>query len=304
MLTYYLPYFNDSTVYSIDNVRLKFRLMHDTDMPALLDFLGSHVSSEYFMSTRSYTYRHLFTFHLVGSTFTVMLDLVGDASRSMEGIIDFNPNKVLGDVVLADGFVKARAVPFEPDSHDILAGNRKVFWDVFSYLYGHSKRFELLRYDLAIDIGVNRTEVQLLKDSRKYSQFRKSAEDLTEYLGSRSSGGYVKVYNKTLESELDYPCTRVEITMDSLEYSDLVKKLPRLVMHREINVDGDVLLQLLSRLPADEFNMYYQRLGYRLKKKYEPLIVQDLFTVPEHVFFKISQVAASFTEYHRTTSTD
>ena len=54
----------------------------------------------------------------------------------------------------------------------------------------------------------------LVKDRRMYIERRHGAE-FTQYLGAKSSRvGRVKLYNKQAESNLDYPLTRLELTLD------------------------------------------------------------------------------------------
>ena len=70
------------------------------------------------------------------------------------------------------------------------------------------------RFDLAIDIPIDRNNCFLVKDRRLYIERRHGAE-YTQYLGSKSSTvGRVKLYNKQLEAGLDYPLTRLELTLD------------------------------------------------------------------------------------------
>lgn len=72
----------------------------------------------------------------------------------------------------------------------------------------------IARFDLAIDIPVDRTRCFLVKDRRLYIERRHGVE-YTQYLGSRSASvGRVKLYNKTAEAELNYPLTRLELTLD------------------------------------------------------------------------------------------
>lgn len=41
-----------------------------------------------------------------------------------------------------------------------------------------------------------------------------SFQNRTEYLGKRSNVGFVKLYNKSIESKLDYDLSRLEITCE------------------------------------------------------------------------------------------
>ena len=67
---------------------------------------------------------------------------------------------------------------------------------------------------MAIDIPVARSRLRLVKDQRKYTLMKYSNENMTEYLGVRSSHGQVKLYNKALERGLESDLTRLEITVD------------------------------------------------------------------------------------------
>lgn len=79
------------------------------------------------------------------------------------------------------------------------------------------------RYDLAVDIPVERENARLIKDGRVYSE-RRHGKEWTEYLGAQASHiGRVKLYNKQVEAGLSYPLTRLEVTLDP---ETLFEKLP------------------------------------------------------------------------------
>lgn len=70
------------------------------------------------------------------------------------------------------------------------------------------------RYDLAADIPVLRQDAFLVKDSRAYLE-RRHGREFTQYLGAKSSTvGRVKLYDKAAEAGLNYPLTRLEMTLD------------------------------------------------------------------------------------------
>lgn len=53
-----------------------------------------------------------------------------------------------------------------------------------------------------------------MKDSRAYIE-RRHGQEWTQYLGAKSSTvGRVKLYNKQTEAHLNYPLTRLELTLD------------------------------------------------------------------------------------------
>ena len=102
--------------------------------------------------------------------------------------LDFNPNKI---------------------------ANHAPFREILIFLNTKSKRMHtcIPRYDLAIDIPIERENVFLMKDNRAYSE-RRHGKEWTSYLGKSSNVGRVKLYNKQVESKLSYPLTRLELTLD------------------------------------------------------------------------------------------
>ena len=102
--------------------------------------------------------------------------------------IDFNPNKV---------------------------AEHKAFQEILNYLITHTvpEHRKVKRFDLAIDIPVQRNDVFLTKDRRIYTEYRQG-QSWTQYLGRKSHAGYVKLYNKQYESNLPRPLTRLELTID------------------------------------------------------------------------------------------
>lgn len=94
--------------------------------------------------------------------------------------------------------------------------NQQVFWLLLDWFNSHTLPIHrrIKRFDLAIDIPVDRADVHLVKDRRVYSM-RRDGKALTEYLGAKSSTpGRAKLYNKANEANLNYPLTRLELTLD------------------------------------------------------------------------------------------
>lgn len=90
------------------------------------------------------------------------------------------------------------------------------FLSVLAFLNLHSRPLHtaIKRFDLALDLGVERENVRLIKDSRVYSS-RRHGKEWTEYLGAQASHiGRVKLYNKQAEAKLPMPLTRLEVTLD------------------------------------------------------------------------------------------
>lgn len=143
-------------------------------------------------------YRVLSTYGMGESSVSLGIGLVGGTNKvdMAQGFVEFNPNK-LGD---SDMF---RA------------------WCARVGMY--VKGAELVRWDLAYDVPVDRANLRLEKDRRHYRLEQGAA--LTEYLGVRNSAGYVKVYDKAAEAGLsDVALTRVEMTCKGTWTLDVIAK--------------------------------------------------------------------------------
>lgn len=124
-----------------------------------------------------------------GNSFWIGAVLNGSKPEWGRVRVDFNPNKV---------------------------SRHEVFQTVLGYCVGSTRPMHrrIRRYDLAVDIPVSRQDAFLVKDSRAYSELR-HGQRVTQYLGARSSTvGRVKLYNKQTEARLNYPLTRLELTLD------------------------------------------------------------------------------------------
>ena len=104
---------------------------------------------------------------------------------------------------------------------------------LFSLLNTYSKHISIGEYDIAVDIPLPRDFLFLVKDKRKYQCILNSSVDKTEYLGSRHQNGFCKLYNKQLESCLNSPLTRFEVTCTSLLLSDILSVFPLIYAQRE-----------------------------------------------------------------------
>ena len=147
-------------------------------------------------------YKHNFRFFVFDdSTFYlgVGLGVPGDDNKN-KWKLEFNPNKCGASVSLCY---------------------------VISELKRYSTEWFLKDWDLAIDYPVLRENCFLVKDKRKYTLIENSSSDKTEYLGNRHNAGFAKLYNKQIESKLNYPLTRLELTMEGLcDVSDIREKMP------------------------------------------------------------------------------
>ena len=149
-----------------------------------------HVEVDHWNSFKPGTFREQFRVRLPdGNSFWMGAALNGTSVAWGRCRVDFNPNKVANSDAL-----QALLGFFKDNTHRI---QRKA-----------------TRFDLAIDIPVQRQNCFLIKDRRLFIE-RRHGQELTQYLGSKSSTvGRVKLYNKSIESNLDYPLTRLELTLD------------------------------------------------------------------------------------------
>lgn len=205
----FIPYWNqirdDRTnyTYSVDNIVMRgkaFNQPGSDGQQELLDFFRNDLKLVFihFESGKMGAYHYQFQFQLPDDVGF----FVGIGMNTPNGIspfigLDFNPNKTMhyGD------FVR-----------------------VLNRVLSCCQSMDVIRFDLAVDLPVVRENVFMLKDRRKLSDpndnvsmdIRNSWANHTSYLGRRSHVGYVKLYNKQLERKLNYPMTRLELTIPPL----------------------------------------------------------------------------------------
>lgn len=302
MISYYMPYFQDGMIHSCDNLRLSFECS-EHGLPSLIYYLNSIPEVQYYQSFKDYSYKHLFVFGMKGLSFSIGLSLNGNSKADVyKGFVDVNPNKILGSVTFAGGFIRVEeATPFNDSEDDacfcffLRRQLAALFGDIMRQLKLCCLSASVKRFDFAVDVPFSRDEVQLLKDQRNYYLFSRSALDFTEYLGQADAGGRVKVYNKQIESELDYPLTRIEITCDSFDYQRFSSKWPKVYLKNLVDFENDSLtVKLLRRLPANEFQEYYQTLSRNTRKKYQGILFETPFTIPELAFQAVISVLKEF----------
>lgn len=266
ILTYFEPYNSNNVIYSCDMIRLRFAF-DDRIKSIPLDFMY-HVCWSFgykvnkFDSSKQNSYRNMFVFSKKDDDTSSVIKIGfflnrKDSCGYHSNFIEFNPNKT--DIsVIAYLFRSFAAYAVKMSSRSI---------------------FELVRYDLAIDIPVDRHYVRLLK-SGKRSYTRIEDVSLTEYLGKHNSNGFTKVYDKTIESELDYELTRVEVTCDSLQPA-----LPDIHLEQyQTSIDFDfdltktdkVLVELLRRCDDTDRAYWFRQLGRVKQDKIRQYIFSDV----------------------------
>lgn len=249
----------ENNIYSLDMLRINFYISVD-DVQRYLNSIKYDIRFKYREMFGVSAYRHNFTVECDnGHTFWIgfCVNSEKNTNRFRTCTIEFNPCKVGCELLLINTYLKLRSL---------------------------SKVSPMVkRFDLAIDIPVDRDRCHLIKDKRTYQEYRNSNTDLTQYLGHRSSGGFVKLYNKAKELGLgDYGLTRFELTID-WEYKDYNFAnlfMPVVYVFDDWQLDVDIkdtdkvlLLACLSNME------YIDMLGRDKKKKIRDIIGSHALTL-------------------------
>lgn len=288
IMYYFNSIYIDKVIYSIDMVRLRLDFSSDERIKNFGNFLsGIHMLyvEQYAPSFKAYAYRNLFKITCANScSFVIGLSFNGsDSSSRYIGFMEFNPNKV---------------------------ADQQEFKEIFAHLCMDCFVAEVVRWDLAIDVPLSRELCLLNKDKRKYTLVQNSELDKTEYLGSHNKTGFIKLYNKKIESDLDYDLTRLEVTVGGdMKYDDFLKIQPRIDVRgdqQSLNPyvelpDTDVVLyELLMKCDLSERQSYFNRLGRRKKELLKKYIFNntydsDKFVVPRSVFAQLRRQLREWT---------
>lgn len=221
--------------------------------------IANGIYADSWLSTKPNTYRTLVVIPSGQSKITIGVGWI-DMNYKINpnvGFIEFNPNKVMYDVRTKEVFKRLR-------------------WYICD--------LSLVRYDLAIDIPISRELLSLEKDKRKYRIDMKSNEDKTEYLGVRNTDTFVKLYNKQIESNLEYPLTRLELTLEKLDMEYIEKKIPCLrgTSSEDIPIEfsetDKLLIELLRKEEMPEIQI--RRLNKEKQKKIRPFVLSNQKAVP------------------------
>lgn len=302
MLFYYKPVVFPQYTLSCDKLKFSFSFPDSASLEACLSALDSESNLNYYRSFKDCCFRNLFNFGVPGQSYAVGVDWNGFRQEDrLRGYLEFNPNKILGQLALSDGFLITNE-EFAAQGSDAFAIRKQVisqFSLIWRILENYCEEIELKRWDVAVDVPYCRSEVMLIKDRRKYSQFYKSEEDFTEYLGCASNNGRVKVYNKQLEAGLDYALTRIEVTLDSLDYSKFLSSWPDIYVRHKIHLGNEkVMLQLLAKCDTNELGFYLKQLDFRTRKKYTDLLVDKPLEVEAaHFQHLVDMVSKDFLQF-------
>lgn len=184
---------HNNMIYSIDNLRLKTYISYQ-DFSELEFFIKTYFSrniKQYWLSDRAGAFHYnynievgegkSFIFQFMHNSETISYD---KPQKQYNFTIEFNPNKLKDDFLILH----------------IL----------------HSFGNWLIRsFDLAIDIPIN--ILDLIADKcgkRSYKVFSSGGDDMTILIGTRGNDGYLKIYNKKKERNLNIVghLTRIEVT--------------------------------------------------------------------------------------------
>lgn len=182
---------------SIDKIIIDYNFCTENESNTFLNLISVldytyDIAITHWTSYSPGSFRENFTISIEnGNSFWLGVGLNGKSLLSTRVRLEWNPNKMKDNPTLVEILAKARKASDPSKRH-------------------------IPRFDLAIDIPVPRNNCFICKDHRLYIQRKHGAEN-TEYLGSKSSKvGRVKLYNKQAESNLTYPLTRLELTLDPL----------------------------------------------------------------------------------------
>lgn len=256
-LMYWKYWEQDNIVYSCDKVYINavFQERFLENINKYLENINRGDIIRYSPCFSEFKYRYMYKIQYMYGSLILGICLNGSHDDRLKGYFVFNPNKCLAD------------------------SDSKCMEDI-NFLLDCCHSAEVKRFDVAIDIPIERNRIHLLKDHRQYMLMYKSVLDCTEYLGKRSNVGYVKLYNKMIESELEEPLTRLEITFSEI-HKIKYDILPTVYIEgKQENMIDDkltstqrVLVQLLRICPTPSY--YISQLSYRLKKKIMPYVMGE-----------------------------
>lgn len=264
MLRYYDEIrLDNGYIYSCDMIRLNLRFKDSVQK--FLDWLsdynmyGDGIDIKLYRSINEFTYRNMLRVKADGYSFVIAIGFNGGQDTRDKGFIEFNPNKCRG---------------------------QKVFEHIYSNLLDYIYSSEVARFDFAIDIPVPRYLCKLKKDGRNYQYIVTSGGE-SEYLGRRNEIGFVKLYDKTREANLDYELTRLEITAskDALNMPEVMIMPYQNKIHTDLSSTDRVLVEVLNTV-ENPF-IYLRKLKYEKRKKIEQYLVEDTVRLDYVSYLKI-----------------
>lgn len=269
----------DGVFASCDMVRYRLKFLPRTfkSLQSRLDTAMCDTAPDFWQSRKIGAYRMLWVFEAGESSISVGLGRNEPSGKIRQdcGFMEYNPNKASAD-------------SFTP-------------W-LLGKLVDEGVKFELSRWDLAIDLPIPRNEIALMKDARKYESIVKGSA--TEYLGERNKPGRVKVYDKAAESGLSEPVTRVELTCSGNwglpEIERAWPSLLRLPIHENtdnLNRATAVMILLLSHMLnlGQPIESYLSMLDKRMKSQVRAILSHgNEITFPADLISKLLRSGVGF----------
>lgn len=194
-------------VYSCDKMRYALEIkdlkFSQGVLQQLLTAYGRLDVQQYPTNFSDFKYRHMFKIQYDDDcVMAVGIGFNGVKKSDLSiGFLEVNPNKCFGCL--------------------------QCMYDI-QHIFDACWNFNLLRFDLAIDVPLPREMLSLVKDGRKYALDMRSVSNKTEYLGARNASGYIKLYNKSIEQNLSgEDLTRLEMTCSgNWNAEQIISKLP------------------------------------------------------------------------------
>ena len=185
-------YFNaarldNGNIVSVDMVRVRLQLMGDGGewLSEHLQLVNCDDMTCWTSKIRPGGWYELWNFSFGDSSVSVGIGFMNGSCKvdMHRAFVEFNPNKL---------------------------GSDQRFVKLLDFMKPHVAHADVKRFDLAMDVPRPRNDLRVTKDGRMYAAY--VSNGLTEYLGRRNSDGFVKVYDKSAESDLSVPLTRIELT--------------------------------------------------------------------------------------------
>lgn len=290
IIDYYESYKNDlGHIYSLDMVRYNFEFAEDCN-EKFQKLLASYnmiygCTIKQFLSKSGLGYHYLYNIAFennnISCSFAIGVGLNSKSDNKDKGFIEFNPNKCY----------------FLPQFQNFLY----EFFELCCEL-------ELVRYDVAIDIPLPRSQVKLIRNMRANYEYviqplkegMTIGRSVTEYQGQRNHNKFTKLYDKKAESHLDYDLTRVEFTFDKREtsFENLANffiydtKIINEYDFSPLTSSELCLIDLLRNSP--DINYYLSNLSYRKRKKLEPYLYDTTLKIDKTLLLKIRDFAISY----------
>lgn len=215
-----------TTEISIDNLSFTAKIATNIEVNHINEYLsnyGVHVNNSYWYSPRNFMYQHNFKFG-DGSFFQY-----GEFQNEHTCRLEFNPNKA--DWKLVHNIIKRVKYP------------------------------KLTRLDIAVDyrgIDLSKYKIDMLTSRTQEFFYSRSGRLETQYIGSRSSDNFVRIYDKAKEQnkhlrkeeeeeiKIDYDWWRVEAVIKDFQYDSfgnlINEPFPLLIQERREVATGNMKL--------------------------------------------------------------